>query len=115
MGGAARRYHPALRTVSTPQRGARPRHDARRAGLSGRRRLCRLTRPTPTRRVRQDCASIAPNSPTSYAVSSRLRQGGAMLRIVLPVLAAMMAATGANAQAPQGYPADYATIVENAK
>jgi iron(III) transport system substrate-binding protein len=44
--------------------------------------------------------------------------GGTMLKIVLSVLsgvAATLMVAGARAQAPQGYPADYATIVENAK
>jgi iron(III) transport system substrate-binding protein len=38
-----------------------------------------------------------------------------MVRIVLSALVSVLAATGARAQVPQGYPADYATIVENAK
>ena len=42
MGGAARRHHPRFGRFPASQRGARPRHDARRAGLSRRRRLHRL-------------------------------------------------------------------------
>ena len=38
-----------------------------------------------------------------------------MLRIVLSALVAALAATGAQAQVPQGYPADYAKVVEAAK
>jgi iron(III) transport system substrate-binding protein len=61
-------------------------------------------------RATADCASIMARSRTGAAAREDV-----MMRIVVPVFAALVIGGAAQAQVPQGYPADYAKTLDAAK
>src|SRR6266567_7034715 len=69
------------------------------------------------RRARRDWASIGSTHRCEGRGRQELRQGGTMSRIIqaAAAIAAVFFAAGADAQVPQGYPADYAKVIEGAK